>query len=162
MNRRLGRIYQMMSSELSQRSTTTLDTHGIGTSFAIDSRSYRIEAQELANVLHGGEISKWISPPAELAQKLLIFGLRGYPGSLSIWYGRGFRCSSSTLLIGAVAEGYFSIAQRMVEKIQLPVQAVQDVVYQKMSVLSRDMATLAMNCYLRLTWWGMIVILWRR
>lgn len=40
---------------------------------------------------------------------------------------------------GAVAVGYFSIAQQMAEKIQLPVQAVQDVVYQKMSVLPGHM-----------------------
>ena len=97
-------------------------------------------------------------PPAELAQKLLNFGLRGYPGSLFYLVWTRLPVFILNAAHGAVGVGYFSIAQQMAEKIQLPVQAVQDVVYQKMSTLPREMATLAMNRYLRLTWWGMIVV----
>ncbi|MGI9065135.1 MAG: lipopolysaccharide biosynthesis protein [Pyrinomonadaceae bacterium] len=96
-------------------------------------------------------------PPAELAQKMLNFGLRGYPGSLFYLLWTRVPVFILNATYGAVAVGYFSIAQQMAEKIQLPVQAVQDV-YQKMSVLPGHMAKLAMNRYLRLTWWGMIVV----
>jgi O-antigen/teichoic acid export membrane protein len=97
-------------------------------------------------------------PPAELAQKMLNFGLRGYLGSLSylVWTRVPVFILNATY--GAVAVGFFSIAQQMAEKIQLPVLAIQDVIYQKMSVLPGQIATLAMNRYLRLTWWGMVVV----
>ncbi len=97
-------------------------------------------------------------PPAELAQKMLNFGLRGYPGSLFYLLWTRVPVFILNATSGAVAVGYFSIAQQMAEKIQLPVQAVQDVVYQKMSILPGHMATLAMNRYLRLTWWGMVIV----
>ena len=97
-------------------------------------------------------------PPAELAQTMLNFGLRGYPGSLFYLLWTRIPVFILNATHGAVAVGFFSIAQQMAEKTQLPVQAVQDVIYQKMSVLPRNLATLAMNRYLRLTWWGMIVV----
>jgi len=97
-------------------------------------------------------------PPAELSQTMLNFGLRGYPGSLFYLLWTRIPVFILNATHGAVAVGYFSIAQQMAEKIQLPVQAVQDVIYQKMSALPRNLATLAMNRYLRLTWWGMISI----
>ena len=97
-------------------------------------------------------------PPAELAQKMLNFGLRGYPGSLFYLLWTRVPVFILNATHGAVAVGYFSIAQQMAEKIQLPVQAVQDVIYQKMSVLPGHLATLAMNRYLRLTWWGMVIV----
>ena len=97
-------------------------------------------------------------PPAELAQTMLNFGLRGYPGSLFYLLWTRIPVFILNATHGAVAVGYFSIAQQMAEKIQLPVQAVQDVIYQKMSVLPRNLATLAMNRYLRLTWWGMVSV----
>ena len=97
-------------------------------------------------------------PPAELAQKMLNFGLRGYPGSLFYLVWARVPVFIINVTYGSVAVGYFSIAQQIAEKIQLPVQAIQDVVYQRMSVLSRQMATLSMNRYLRLTWWGMIIV----
>ncbi len=97
-------------------------------------------------------------PPTELANKMLNFGLRGYPGSLFYLLWTRIPVFIINATNGAVAVGYFSIAQQIAEKIQLPVQAIQDVIYQKMSVLPRDKATLAMNRYLRLTWWGMVMI----
>ena len=41
----------------------TFDTHGIGTSFAIDSKSYRIEAEALADSLRKNQFSEWFSHP---------------------------------------------------------------------------------------------------
>lgn len=41
----------------------TFDSHGIGTSFAIDSKSYRIEAEDLADSLRRNKISEWLSHP---------------------------------------------------------------------------------------------------
>jgi hypothetical protein len=41
----------------------TFDEHGIGTSFAIDSKSYRIEAEVLADTLRNVKLSDWASHP---------------------------------------------------------------------------------------------------
>ena len=41
----------------------TFDRHGIGISFAIDSKSYRIEAETLADSLRGNNTSEWFSHP---------------------------------------------------------------------------------------------------
>jgi len=112
----------------------------------------------LAMALRLSEDAFTDEPPAELAQKMLNFGLRGYPGSLFYLLWTRLPVFILNATSGAVAVGYFSIAQQMAEKIQLPVQAVQDVVYQKMSILPGNMATLAMNRYLRLTWWGMLIV----
>ncbi|HEY6230086.1 MAG TPA: hypothetical protein VIW64_02370, partial [Pyrinomonadaceae bacterium] len=46
------------------------------------------------------------------------------------------------------------VAQQVAEKLLLPVDAIQDVVYERMSVLPARAAATAMNLYLRLTWWG--------
>lgn len=97
-------------------------------------------------------------PPAELAKKMLNFGLRGYSGSLFYLAWTRVPVFIINVTYGSVAVGYFSIAQQIVEKIQLPVHAIQDAVYQKMSVLPQPLAKLAMNRYLRLTWWGMLFV----
>lgn len=68
-------------------------------------------------------------PPAELAQKMLNFGLRGYPGSL-FCCGHRFRYSSQRYLWRRCRRLLLD-SQANVPEIQLPVQAVQDVVYQK-------------------------------
>jgi hypothetical protein len=41
----------------------TFDEYGIGASFAIDSRSYRLEAEELADFLRQGRMSEWHANP---------------------------------------------------------------------------------------------------
>lgn len=97
-------------------------------------------------------------PPADLPGKMLHFGLRGYMGSLSALLWTRFPVFLLNATHGAIAVGIFSVAQQLVEKALLPVQAMQDVIYQKMSVLSSRTATLAMNRYLRITWWGMLLI----
>jgi O-antigen/teichoic acid export membrane protein len=112
----------------------------------------------LAMALRLSEDKLTDEPPAELARKMLNFGLRGYPGSLFYLLWTRVPVFILNVTHGAVAVGYFSIAQQMAEKIQLPVLAVQDVVYQKMSVLPGHRATLAMNRYLRLSWWGMMIV----
>ena len=97
-------------------------------------------------------------PPAALPRQMLHFGLRAYLGSLSALLWTRFPVFLLNATHGAVAVGVFSVAQQLVEKTLLPVQAMQDVIYQKMSVLSSGPATLAMNRYLRITWWGMLVV----
>ena len=96
--------------------------------------------------------------PADLPRKMLHFGLRGYLGSLSALLWTRFPVFLLNATHGAIAVGIFSVAQQLVEKALLPVQAMQDVIYQKMSVLSSGTATLAMNRYLRITWWGMLLV----
>jgi O-antigen/teichoic acid export membrane protein len=59
---------------------------------------------------------------------------------------------------GTAAVGIFSVAQQLVDRMLLPIQAVQDATYRKMSVLSSRAATFSINRYFRLTWWGMWLI----
>jgi PST family polysaccharide transporter len=97
--------------------------------------------------------------PERLSRRVLNFGLRGYVGSLSnlLWTRLLVFILNATHGIADV--GIFSISQQVVEKILLlPVQAAQDAIYQRMSVLSPERATLAMNRYLRLIWWSIVVI----
>jgi O-antigen/teichoic acid export membrane protein len=97
-------------------------------------------------------------PPADLQRQMLHFGLRGYVGSLSALLWTRLPVFLLNATHGAIAVGIFSVGQHLVEKTLLPVQAAQDVIYQKMSVLSSRTATLAMNRYLRITWWGMLLV----
>ena len=96
-----------------------------------------------------------IAPPAELSKTMLRFGLRSFPGSISLLLWTRLPVFIINVTHGAAAAGVFSIAQQIVEKLLLPVVAIQDVIYQKMSVLPDRIAALSMNRYLRLTWWGM-------
>jgi len=91
----------------------------------------------------------------DLAQTMIIFGLRAYPGSLAHLLLMRMPVFIINFTHGPAAVGIFSVAQQAVEKILLPVEAIQDGVYQKMSTLLRPKAVTAMNRYLRLTWWGM-------
>lgn len=93
--------------------------------------------------------------PADLHQQMLNFGLRAHPGALSnlLWW------NASVFLLnafhGAAAVGIFSIAQQLVEKMLLPIQAMQDAIFKKISVLPNHAASLVMNRYVRFTWWVM-------
>jgi O-antigen/teichoic acid export membrane protein len=100
------------------------------------------------------EVSSTDLPP-DLARKMLSFGLRAYPGSICHLLWTRIPVFIINITHGPAAVGIFSIAQQVVEKMLLPVEAIQDGVYQKMSVLPGQVAALAMNRYLRLTWWGM-------
>ena len=57
----------------------TFDANGIGVSFAIDSRSYRIEASEMAKLLHQLRFRDWLSYNSQFHVKLysLSFALLG-------------------------------------------------------------------------------------
>jgi O-antigen/teichoic acid export membrane protein len=94
-------------------------------------------------------------PPVDLAKKMLTFGLRAYPGSLGQLLLMRIPVFVVNITHGPAAVGIFSIAQQAVEKILLPVEAIQDSVYQKMSTLPERLAATAMTRYMRLTWWGM-------
>jgi hypothetical protein len=48
----------------------TFDTNGIGVSFAIDSRSYRIEAENLAQLLHQRRLRDWVNYNASFHVKV--------------------------------------------------------------------------------------------
>jgi O-antigen/teichoic acid export membrane protein len=98
-------------------------------------------------------------PPEKLSRQILNFGLRGYMGSLSSILWTRILVFILNITHGIVAVGIFSIAQQVIEKLLLPVQAVQDVIYQKMSVRTSHRATLTMNRYLRITWWGMLILI---
>lgn len=48
----------------------TFDRNGIGISFAVDSYSYRIEADQMAQLLHGGSIGRWFAFGSQFHVKL--------------------------------------------------------------------------------------------
>jgi O-antigen/teichoic acid export membrane protein len=102
-----------------------------------------------------------VESPEDLRQRMMSFGLRAYPGSIGQLLFMRIPVFIINITHGPAAVGIFSIAQQVAEKILLPVEAIQDVIYQKMSVLPGRVAAEFMNLYLRLTWWGMwaIVIL---
>jgi putative peptidoglycan lipid II flippase len=62
-----------------QLAPQTFDRNGIGLSFAIDSHNYRIEAQEMANLIRQGRIRHWTAYKASFHVKLysLSFALAG-------------------------------------------------------------------------------------
>ena len=57
----------------------TFDRNGIGVSFAIDTRSYRIEAEEMAILIRQGNVNEWVKYNASFHVKLysLSFALAG-------------------------------------------------------------------------------------
>jgi O-antigen/teichoic acid export membrane protein len=106
--------------------------------------------------------------PADLPRQMLSFGLRAHPALLSslLW------ANSPVFLLnafhGAVAVGIYSVAQQIVEKLLLPIQAMQDAIFKKISLLPHQAATVTMNRYVRVTWWvtaismliGLLVVPW--
>jgi O-antigen/teichoic acid export membrane protein len=113
--------------------------------------------QFVVMLIMGFRISKdmpSLEPPVDLQHKMLSFGLRAYPGSIGHLLWTRIPVFILNITHGSAAVGIFSVAQQVVEKMLLPVEAVQDVVYQKMSVSPRRVAANAMTLYLRLTWWG--------
>jgi O-antigen/teichoic acid export membrane protein len=93
--------------------------------------------------------------PADLSRQMLHFGLRGYLGTFSYIVWTRVPVFLLNAFHGPAAVGIFSVAQNLVERMLLPVQAVQDACYRRMSILSTRAATFSMNRYLRLTGWGM-------
>lgn len=94
-------------------------------------------------------------PPVELSRQMLHFGLRGYLGTCFYILWTRFPVFILNAFHGPAAVGIFSVAQQLVDRILLPIQAVQDVSYRKMSVLGSRAAKFSINRKLRLTWWGM-------
>lgn len=92
--------------------------------------------------------------PEDLRNRMISFGLRAYPGSIGHMLFMRIPVFVINITHGPAAVGIFSIAQQLAEKLLLPVEAIQDVIYQRMSVLAAGAAATAMNLYLRLTWWG--------
>ena len=93
-----------------------------------------------------------------LSREMLSFSLRGYWGSLStlIW-------TRSTIFLlngyhGPAAVGIFSVSQQLAEKMLLPGQALHDVVFHKVSTVSRPNATAIVNRYIRMMLWGMLPV----
>ena len=97
-------------------------------------------------------------PPRELPRQMLHFGLRGYLGSFSYILWTRVPVFLLNAFHGPAAVGIFSVAQQLVDRVLLPIQAVQDASYRKMSVLSSREATVSINRSLRLTWWGMWIV----
>ncbi len=96
-----------------------------------------------------GRASERESGSRDLGREMILFGLRGYPNSL----GMLLRNQSAVFVLNALhgpgAVGVYSIAQALAEKLLLPIQSLQDVLFNRMIRLPRAEATETMNRYLR-------------
>jgi len=102
-----------------------------------------------------------VDSPEDLHNRMMRFGLRAYPGSIGHLLCMRIPVFIINITHGPAAVGIFSVAQQVAEKLLLPVEAIQDVVYERMSVLTARAAAAAMNLYLRLTWWavwGIVIV----
>jgi O-antigen/teichoic acid export membrane protein len=97
-------------------------------------------------------------PLGALARQMISFGLRGYVGSVSTMLWMRIPVFLLNAFHGPVSVGIFSVAQQLAEKVLLPMQAVQDAIYRKMSTFSAGEATEAMNRYLRVVSSGMVMV----
>jgi len=114
-------------------------------------------AQFLVMLIMGLRFDRHLPPPEstqDLRSRMMSFGLRAYPGSVGHLLFMRIPVFIINITHGPAAVGIFSIAQQIAEKLLLPVDSIQDVVYERMSVLPAQAAAAAMNLYLRLTWWG--------
>jgi O-antigen/teichoic acid export membrane protein len=95
---------------------------------------------------------------SEISRQMIHFSLRGYLGSISALLWTRMPVFILNVTHGPTAVGIFSLSQQVVEKMLFPVQSVRDAVYQKMSVLPSQSAYTAFDRYVRLTVWGMFVL----
>jgi len=97
-------------------------------------------------------------PPSDLSRQMWSFGLRSYPGSIAdlLWLHTPVFLLNA--FHGTAAVGIFSIAQQLVEKLLLPIQAMQDAIFKKVSVLPARAAIFAMNRYVRVTLGAMAIL----
>ncbi len=106
-----------------------------------------------------GKSRKESTMPKELPREIFRFSLRASVGTILyvswLYYIPVFFLNT---MYGVTAVGIFSVGQQIVEKLLLPIEAMQDAISKKIAVLSTDAAILTMNRYLRVTWWGMVVI----
>jgi O-antigen/teichoic acid export membrane protein len=97
-----------------------------------------------------------LDSPPRLEQDTLLFGLRGYPGSVASLLWTRLPVFVLGALQGPSAVGIFSAAQQVQEQLLLPIQATQDAIYQRVTNRTRASATEAMDRYLRVALWGML------
>jgi O-antigen/teichoic acid export membrane protein len=132
---------------------------GVPSAVAIYLATMLIQGFLMVFVVHRLGLDKRLNAPlGELTGQMLSFGLRGYLGSLSTMLWMRTPVFLLNAFHGPVSVGIFSVAQQLAEKILLPMQAVQDAIYRKMSILPAAEATGTMNRYLRVISSGMAVV----
>ena len=87
--------------------------------------------------------------PSGLAKEIVHFALRGYAGSVSTLLWSRIPVFLLNALHGPLAVGIFSVAQQLVEKLLVPLQAVQDAIFRKTAVRSHEAAIQATNRCMR-------------
>ena len=85
------------------------------------------------------------------------FGLRGSGGSVSAILWPRIPVFVLNVFHGTAAVGLFSVAQSLVEKMLMPIQAAQEATYRRMAQLDSDRATATMNRYIRVSGWSMLL-----
>src|SRR5207247_6907972 len=59
---------------------------------------------------------------------------------------------------GAVAVGVFSVAQQLADRMLLPAQALQEVVFGKITAAERSVASVMVDRYVRILFWLMLLV----
>ena len=88
--------------------------------------------------------------PRGLEREMMLFGLRGYPNSLGMLLWSRTPVFVLNAYHGPAAVGVYSIAQTLAERVLLPLQSLQDLLYNRMTQLPPAEATQTMNRYLRI------------
>jgi O-antigen/teichoic acid export membrane protein len=91
-----------------------------------------------------------------LARRMVAFGVRAYPNTVSALLWARLAVFVLNVYHGPPAVGVYSVAQQLAERILLPIQAIQDVMYARMAQLTRADASALLNRYLRLTVTAMV------
>ncbi len=93
----------------------------------------------------------------DLTRELMRFGLRGYPNALATMAWMRMPIFFLNSYHGQVPVGIYSVAQQLSEKALLPVQAVQDAIFKKVTGASAREVVQLMNRYVRIMFIGVAI-----
>jgi O-antigen/teichoic acid export membrane protein len=94
-----------------------------------------------------------------LFREMFRFGLRGAGGAIATMLWQRSPVFMLNVFQGPAAVGVFSVGQQLTEKALLPMEAMQDAIYRRMTRLPPSEARTAMNRYIRISGWSMCVLL---
>jgi O-antigen/teichoic acid export membrane protein len=95
-----------------------------------------------------------------LFAEMFRFGLRGTGGAIAGLVWQSTPVFVLNVLHGPAAVGVLSVAQQLVEKLHLPMEAVQDATFRRISRLPLGEAKAALNRYIRISGWlmGLLIL----
>ena len=98
-------------------------------------------------------------PRKGLFAEMFRFGLRGAWGMIATVAWQRVPVFVLNIHFGQAAVGVFSVAQQIIEKMLLPMEAMQDAIYRKMAQLPLAEAKAVINRHVRVSGWSMALLL---